>query len=200
MRTFTAEELSAILKKHQMYLNGDAEGECANFENANFRNANFRYADFTNANFRNADFTNADFRNANFENANFRNANFRNANFENAKLPAFQICPEKGSFTAFKKVMLGHTPYILELRIPVTAQRTGTLVGRKCRADKVKVIAATTLDGSATPRTIFNSKYDKWFTYTVGNVAKADTFDNDIRIECTNGIHFFMTRQEAVDY
>ena len=37
------------------------------------------------------------------------------------------------------------------------------------------------------------------FKYTLGEIAKAD-LDTDIRIECTSGIHFFMTRKEAEEW
>jgi hypothetical protein len=30
--------------------------------------------------------------------------------------------------------------------------------------------------------------------------AKADNYDPGIRVECTAGIHFFMTRREAEEY
>ncbi len=33
-----------------------------------------------------------------------------------------------------------------------------------------------------------------------GKTGKADKFDGDIRKECTNGIHFFMTEREAKEW
>jgi hypothetical protein len=36
--------------------------------------------------------------------------------------------------------------------------------------------------------------------YKEGEIVVADSYDDDIRIECTNGIHFFMTRKEAKDW
>ena len=36
--------------------------------------------------------------------------------------------------------------------------------------------------------------------YKVGEIAKVDDFDDDRRNECAPGIHFFITRQEAVDW
>ena len=33
--------------------------------------------------------------------------------------------------------------------------------------------------------------------YTAGHYVEADSFDPDIRVECTHGIHFFMTKKEA---
>ena len=36
--------------------------------------------------------------------------------------------------------------------------------------------------------------------YTVGNYVSPDSYDPDIRIDCTNGIHVFLTRKEAVEF
>ncbi len=36
--------------------------------------------------------------------------------------------------------------------------------------------------------------------YYKGAIVEADSFDDDIRLECTNGIHFFMTKEEAEEW
>jgi len=36
--------------------------------------------------------------------------------------------------------------------------------------------------------------------YKVGETVKPDSFDDNPFVECTHGIHFFITRQEAEDY
>lgn len=38
------------------------------------------------------------------------------------------------------------------------------------------------------------------YVYTVGTVAKPDRYDNNPNVECTNGIHCFLTRKEAEAY
>jgi len=113
---------------------------------------------------------------------------------EKTQFSPFQICPEKGSFTAWKKVRVG---IILELLIPASAKRTSSLVGRKCRASKAKVIRAY---GARDGQTVFYSQHDSDFAYEISKTVIADRYDDDIRIECTNGIHFFITRKEAEDY
>lgn len=40
----------------------------------------------------------------------------------------------------------------------------------------------------------------KEVTYEVGKTVKVDDFDEDRWSECSRGIHFFMNRQEAIDY
>lgn len=41
---------------------------------------------------------------------------------------------------------------------------------------------------------------DGGFTYRVGETVVPDSFDEDRWNECSNGIHFFITKQEAIDY
>ena len=105
-------------------------------------------------------------------------------------------CPEKGSFTAFKKVP---GCYIVELEIPSDAMRSSA-TSRKCRCSKAKVISITRFDGTEANVDVVYSKYDKDFAYRVGETVEADNFDTDRWNECAPGIHFFITRQEAIDY
>ena len=55
-------------------------------------------------------------------------------------------------------------------------------------------------DGSDSELTEIESDYDADFIYRVGNTVEVDNFDEDRKNECAPGIHFFITRQEAVDY
>jgi hypothetical protein len=86
MTTLTAEALDDILRRHRLWLKGDAGGARANLRNANLRNADLSNADLYNADLYNANLSNADLSNANLSNANLSNANLRNANLSNANL------------------------------------------------------------------------------------------------------------------
>lgn len=122
--------------------------------------------------------------------ADLRGANLRGANLRGASLPEnWQICPRGKTFKGYKKVKGGT---ILELEILGPA--TNSLVGRKCRTAKARVVRAI-----GTPEIHFRSMRDPSFKYTVGEVVEVAA-DLDIRVECTSGIHFFMTEQEARDY
>jgi hypothetical protein len=44
------------------------------------------------------------------------------------------------------------------------------------------------------------SKHDMDTIYKAGVVVHPDKYDDDIRVECTHGIHFFITRKEAEEY
>ena len=91
-------------------------------------------------------------------------------------------------------------PYIVELEIPEDAIRVSSSSSRKCRCSKAKVISITNLDGSpADVKTVYSS-FDKEFAYTVGKTVSVDNFNINWWEVCASGIHFFITRQEAVDY
>ena len=126
------------------------------------------------------------------ERANLTRADLTRAN--NVNYPI--ACPEKGSFIGFKKV---RDNYIVELEIPADALRSSAS-SRKCRCSHAKVISFTKLDGSPADVGVVFSKYDAEFAYRIGEIVKVDNFDTNRWNECAPGIHFFITRQEAVDY
>lgn len=112
-------------------------------------------------------------------------ANLRGATLSGARLPAFQITPVGYPLYGFKKVKGG----IVTLLIPAEAKRTASLVGRKCRAEYAIVV-----EGKGV------STHDNKTAYKVGETVYPDKYDDDIRIECTNGTHFFLTKEEAENY
>jgi hypothetical protein len=155
---------------------------------ANLRGANLRGANLWGANLRGANLRGANLEGSNLEGANLWGANLEGSNLEGANLPHFQICPEIGSFTAFKKTTQG----VITIEIPKDAKRTNSLVGRKCRASKITVLGGEGIGGTG-PN--FPS-----YIYEKGRTIEVLDFDDDIRVECTKGIHFFMTEQEAKEW
>lgn len=103
--------------------------------------------------------------------------------------------PEQGAFTAYKKLSEG---VIVALEVPADALRTNSPVGRKCRASKVKVLEVVENPNKKT-FPIKSTHYGS-AVYEPGVVVEADSFDDDIRVECTHGIHFFMTLREAQEW
>ena len=131
------------------------------------------------------------------EMANLSWPNLSEANLSEAKNINYPIaCPEKGSFIAFKKASGG---FIVELEIPEDAKRCSATT-RKCRCSKARVVSITNPDGTETEDTSVASKLDAGFVYKMGEVAEVPNFDEKRWNECSSGIHFFITRQEAVDY
>lgn len=134
---------------------------------------------------------------ANLSEASLSGASLDRANLSGATLPHFQLCPEVGAFSAFKALEDG---VYAELLIPADAPRTSSLVGRKCRAAWVEVVALYRRDGTMLPPETVGYGLHDHTTYRAGATVIADGWDDDIRVECTHGIHFFMTLAEAHAY
>ena len=111
----------------------------------------------------------------------------------------FMRCPQEGSFTAFKKVAGEKTALILKIRVPADAKRSSA-DGNKCRCSKAKAIALYNLDGTPSKETKARSQKDGYFVYELGKISVPDSFDEDRWDECSHGIHFFMSFEEARDY
>ena len=130
----------------------------------------------------------ADLRGVDLRRANLRGANLNEADLHGALLSAYLIVPETGSFIAYKKVC----GRLVTVKIPHDAKRTSSLVGRKCRAEFVDVLAIEDLAEGQSIRS------DRNAIYQAGCRVRADQYDEDIRVDCTHGIHFFLTRAEAL--
>ena len=122
---------------------------------------------------------------ANLTRANLDGANLYGANLDGAN-GLYPIVPEEGSFIGFKKTQ---EDTIIKLLIPEDAERVGGFIGRKCRASK-----AIVLSGSG------HSKHNEDFVYKEGETIIPDSWDSDPRLECSHGIHFFLTKKEAEIY
>ena len=162
---------------------------------ANLTYANLRDADLRDANLADAYLRDADLRDADLEGAYLRDANLRGANFNKIK-HLFQIVPEEGSFIAWKKGEDGH---LIKLEIPPNAKRHNALGGRKCRAEFVKVLDIRNSKGHKV-KECRNGTHGERILYRIGEIVKPDSYDPNPLQECSNGIHFFLTKQEAKDW
>ncbi len=203
----TKEQLDEILKKHKMWLKNEPGGERADLRGADLWRANLWGADLWRADLREADLRGADLREANLWGADLQGADLRGAILWGANLqratgiPNYacpMCCPEEGSFIGFKKAYGGCDFAIVELEIPAEAKRSSATT-RKCRCDKARVISITSPDGVHELRRAFGI-HDNDFIYEVGKTVTVDDFDEDRWNECSTGIHFFVTRDEAVRY
>jgi hypothetical protein len=172
----------------------------ADFQGANLQGANLQYSylrdtNLRDTNLRGANLRVADLRGANLQGANLQGANLRGANLQGANLPNYSVVPEEGSFIAWKKVQ----NTIVKLLIPSDAKRLSSLVSRKCRASYVIVLKVIDQSDDWTGVTTGCGKGPAT-KYSMGEIVKADPFDDDIRIECSHGIHFFLTRKEAEEW
>jgi hypothetical protein len=225
-KKITQEELKVILIKHKMWIENKEGGERADLRGANLRGANLCganlceadlrvanlcgadlcEADLRGANLCGANLCGADLRVANLCEANLCEADLREANLREADLSEADLreaknlnipiaCPEEGEFVGFKKAH----GYIVKLKITDDAKRCSA-TSRKCRCSKAVVLSITTLDGTDDGTTEVISDYDRTFKYKIGDTVEVNNFCEDRWEECSAGIHFFITRQEAVDY
>ena len=158
----------------------------ANLRGANLSSADLSYTNLSYTNLSDANLRSANLHYANLSYANLSGANLRDANLRDAHLPPFQI-PQEGELIVWKSLRGG----LAKLRIPPAARRTASLVGRKCRAEFAEVLELPTAYEECA------SMQDQSIKYRLGEVVKPDSYNEDVRLECTNGIHFFLTREEA---
>ncbi len=193
-----------------------------NLREANLYGANLSYADLNNSALNNADlreanlyrafcyYTNlcgADLREANLFRANLKDANLFGVNLKNANIINAEIsentkidypiaCPETGSFIGYKKAVC---EYIVKLQICKDAKRSSATT-KKCRCSKALVLAIENIYGSDSVLQEIESIYNPSFVYRVGKIVEVPDFDDNRWNECAPGIHFFMDRQDAVEY
>ena len=129
--------------------------------------------------------------------AYLRGADLRGANLAGVKdadkiqdilISHTSICPE-GTIIGWKKC---HNNVIVKLEIPAEAKRSNA-TGRKCRAEYAKVLEVI---GAS----VGISKHDNKTEYREGEIIKPDAWGDNRWDECSNGIHFFITRLEAENY
>ena len=187
MREISREELNRILEEKEMGIRVDLS-----------------YADLSYFDLSNIDLRNANLRYANLEYADLRHTDLSNARLIGASLQDIKInihttgyglaCPEKGSFVGYKKA----GECIVELLIPEDAKRSSA-TSTKCRCSKARVLDIEDIKTGEKVKEI-GSNYDKNFIYKTGEMVTVNNFDNDRWNECASGIHFFMSRDYALNY
>jgi len=87
---------------------------------------------------------------------------------------------------------------VAKIEIPARARRTCNFLNRKCRASFVKTLTIWDAEGKEIKEAV--GSYNSETIYKVGKITKPDSFDPDLTVDCSNGIHFFVTKQEAIDW
>ena len=167
----------------------------ADLSGANLSGANLSRANLFGANLSRADLSRADLSKANLSGADLSRADY----IEKAKNLFYPIaCPEIGAFVGWKKARVktsGHE-CIVKLEITEDAVRSsGT--GRKCRCSKATVLEIQDLEGIVLEQVAVSDR-DENFHYIPGTVVSVSDFDENRWNECSTGIHFYITREEAV--
>ena len=222
--TLEGDNIEAILKEHGFHCLHGADLRGAYLRHADLRgadlhhaslhgaylmHADLRGADLCDADLRDADLYRADLRGADLHGADLRGADLHGADLHRAydvklSIAKISILPDEGDIIGWKKAWTDNemppTPVIVKLLIPADAQRSNA-TGRKCRASTARVLDLQDKQGnSLPPDTTAYSGYDTDFTYKKGETVHVENFDTNRWNECAPGIHFFITRIEAVEY
>ena len=178
-------------------------------KNINLHGATFQYSTFYCADCEDADLGYADFLYSSLCETNLTNADLTGANFccsslddailANTKMPNIPfVCPDSGAFVGWKKCLDDDIhDVIVKLLIPEDAKRLSS-IGRKCRCDKAIVLEIKDMNGKDINKAY--SVHDPSFVYKVGETVSVSDFNNNRWVECAEGIHFFINKQEAIGY
>lgn len=177
----------------------DADLRRSDLEYADLKNADLGCAYLVNANLEHADLKNANLSQANIMRASLRDANLTGANLKKVLINIYTAgyvmdCPEEGSFIGYKKA----DGCIVKLLILEDAKRSSATTV-KCRCSKAKVLEIREIQTDKLLDSV-SSDYDRNFVYKVGEVVSVDNFDDNRWNECSTGIHFFISRENALSY
>ena len=174
-----------------------ADLSSADLRGAYLRGADLSGADLSSADLRGAYLSSADLRGADLSSAYLSGADLSSADLSSAKnIPFIPTYLPEGEFVAWKKLENG---LIVKLKILEDSKRSRSTTD-KCRCDKCLVLEFQNQDGSKSDLKTFTNKNYSECVYTVGEIVKADSWDENRWNECSHGIHFFIDRQRAVDY
>ena len=157
-------------------------------EKATGARADLRGANLSGANLSDTNLSSANLRGADLSGANLSDANLSSANVADLAIAMTRILPD-GDLVGWKKCRDG---VIVKLRIPAEAKRSHAF-GRKCRAEFADVLEVIGAE-------VGISLHDGKTEYRTGQRVTPDSFDENWMDECSHGVHFFITRQEAEAY
>ena len=214
-KQLTQEQLSEILDLHWKWVRGEPGGVQANLRYANLEGTNLTGANLYRANLHRASLAGANLYRASLAGANMwyailtganlRDANLEGANLEYAILEGAKLPPPSldlsGCTVGYKKVWNKDRSkqVVIELWFPEGTKLVSTVIGRKCRASEAMVVRCVSTGHQG--ETEFWSSYSERFIYRVGETVRpVEPFDDSITVECTSGIHFFTTQEEAEAY
>ena len=182
---------------------------CVDMDNIDFYNMDFEYLDFTNTNLNRCRINSSRLFEVNFTNVTMKNgalidshiiaSSADGADFTNVKFVGDSgidlpwRCPEEGSFTEFFKV----DNRLITLRMGVTSKRVPTC-NSICRCDHATVTSISYISGESSDATNVDS--ETGIEYRKGMIVSVPEFDDNPLHTKGNGICFFLTKKEALDY
>ena len=192
------ENIEAILKKYGLNCLRGANLRHANLRGADLRHANLlgadlRYAELCGADLRGADLCGADLFRADLRGANLYDACLCDANLYGACLLGADLRYAELCGANLSELTVAQTSILPD---------EGDIIGWK-KAWTDNEMPPTVIDrqgNSLPPDTTAYSSFDPYFTYKKGETVHVEDFDTNRWNECAPGIHFFITRIEAVEY
>ena len=169
----------------------------ADLRGSDLQDADLRGAYLLGANLQGSDLRGADLRGAYLQGSDLRGSDLRDADLRDAylkKIVAYNSLLPEGELIVWKKL---RNDLLAMLKIPAGAKRVNAIGSRKCRFEYAEVMAI--YDGKKKVKTGY-SRNTITFIYKVGEIVMPDSFDDSPLIECSNGIHAFITRLEAEEY
>jgi len=227
-KNLTESYFNTCIFDHSLF--NDADLRSANFENCLFNHCVFNRTNFALTRFYECTFKECAVRDSDLNDAVISDSMYFALDVissENKKgycscIP--MTCPSEGSFIGWKKVIFDaphsliqdflkptlfncYAPErheaLIKLRIPEEAKRSSA-TGRKCRCEFAEVLSIEDLTAGIYLDSVTNKRNTVYkpvqTVYAVGEMVYPDDFDENRWHECTNGIHFFITKQEAIDY
>jgi hypothetical protein len=167
-------------------------------EKAYLSGANLSGSDLSGSDLSRVDLSGVDLSGAYLSGANLSGSDLSGSDLSGANLKLAQsitrICPEEGAFVGYKKA----SGCVVKVEIPAEAKRHNVIGGRKCRAEFVKVLEIRNEKGHKVKEV--SGDWNHSTVYKVGEMVYPDSYNPDPRIECSNGIHFFISRDEAKEW
>lgn len=196
-------KLNCLDFSHSIFENikfNDADLEACNFFHCLFKNVSFVGTNLKHTNLSECDLKYNNLRNADISGANLYFAVLEKAILDNVTFDENTkyfnlLCPINKAFIGYKKCF---NYRIVKLLIPSDAKRTNA-TNEACRCSKAKVLSITSFDNKKIYKEAL-ALADENFIYRVGEWVMVDNFDEDRWNDGSNGIHFYLQRQQAIDY
>jgi uncharacterized protein YjbI with pentapeptide repeats len=170
----------------------------ATIKNTSIIESDLQSALLRNATLEDVNLFRADLQFAHLEDASLSRVNLENSNLEDTHLSENEEC-RRGLI--LKEDMIGYKKCrdnrIVKLCVPKGAV-VFSINNYKCRTNIAKVLEITNLAGKVCR--VAYSNYEPDFKYKVGEIVEVEDFALRYNLECASGIHFFRTKEEAIDY
>ena len=180
------------------FISKDLQG--VSFQGCILKNCVFRECNLRGCNFQSAVFYGCRMQAVHIEGADFLGASLNDIKLEDIYADETTkyyhlACPPEGPFVAYKKCQ---DDRIVQMLVPKDALRSSA-TRLTCRCSKAKVLSIKSIDETV-KYTEAVATIDDNFVYRVGEWVEVYNFDTNRWHDAAPGIHFWMTREQAIHY